>query len=75
MAERWSGSYPSQQPLTTAQLRVLRLYVTGLSYAAVGEALWISPWTVRGHVKAARAAAGVHGRAALTAWARERGLV
>lgn len=61
--------------LSPAQLRVLRLYATGLSYAAVGTALYLSPWTVRSHIKAARAAAGVHDREALIAWAHERGLL
>lgn len=61
--------------LSPAQLRVVRLLADGRSYESIGRELWLSPWTVRNHAKAARAVAKVDDRDALVAWAEAHGLL
>lgn len=61
--------------LSPREMEVLRLITAGRTAVETGEALGISPNTVRRHVANLAGKAGVHGRVALTRYALEHHLV
>lgn len=69
---------PRQPPigdLTTREVEVLRLVARGLSYADVGEQLFISPRTVARHLQSIYGKLGLDSRAEAAAFAFEHGLI
>jgi predicted ATPase/DNA-binding CsgD family transcriptional regulator len=74
-----SAPPPSPDPaatmgLTAREAEVLRLLAQGLSDREIGEALFISPRTVHGHVTHLLAKLGLESRTAAAAYAVRRGL-
>ncbi len=73
-----TGRTPAKPPelatLSDRAREVLALLAGGLSDQDIGRRLGISRNTVRNHVAAIYTKLGVHRRAALIVWARERGL-
>ncbi len=69
-----AGSGLKVGELTPRVRDVLGLLAQGLSDQDIATRLGISRNTIRNHVSAIYAKAGVHRRAALVVWARERGL-
>lgn len=63
------------QPLTTAELRVLRYLPTNLSLAQIGERLYVSRYTVKTHCGSIYRKLGVGTRSAAVDVARNRGLL
>lgn len=61
------------RPLTLAQTRLLPLVARGLSDAAIGARLHVSPYTVKHQIERLRDDLGVHNRAELAAWAGRQG--
>ncbi len=61
--------------MSAREVEVLRLVARGLSYADVGEALFISPRTVARHLQSIYNKLGVDSRAEAAAFAYEHGLV
>jgi DNA-binding CsgD family transcriptional regulator len=61
--------------LSPREVEVLRLVARGLSYADVGDQLYISPRTVARHLQSIYNKLGVDSRAAAAAFAFEHGLV
>jgi DNA-binding CsgD family transcriptional regulator len=60
--------------LTPRELEVLKLVALGMTDAAIGEALFISPRTASQHLRSIYAKLGVPSRAAATRYAVEHGL-
>ncbi len=71
---RPSGKQPELAALSERAREVLGLVAAGLSDDEIGRKLGISRNTVRNHIAAIYTKIGVHKRAALIVWARERGL-
>jgi len=65
----------SDQPLTDAELRVLRLLQSGLSYREIAAELFLSHNTVRTHTRHLRTKLGATSRAEAVTRARELGLL
>jgi DNA-binding CsgD family transcriptional regulator len=61
-------------PLTTREIEVLHLLVTGLSNAQIAEKLVVSPTTVNAHLRNIYAKIGVRSRTAAAHFAVEHGL-
>lgn len=61
-------------PISARQLEVSRLVATGMTNAAIAEALGISPRTVTSHLDHIYGRLEINSRAALTRWIVERGL-
>jgi predicted ATPase/DNA-binding CsgD family transcriptional regulator len=59
--------------LTPTELHVVRLVAQGMTNRAVGEQLFVRPWTVKTHLSSVFAKLGVTTRSALTAEAVRRG--
>ncbi|WP_324277903.1 helix-turn-helix transcriptional regulator [Blastococcus brunescens] len=53
--------------LTDREREVTQLLLTGLPISAIAERLWITPETLRGHVKAVFAKLGVNSRPQMAA--------
>jgi DNA-binding CsgD family transcriptional regulator len=66
---------PAPGGLSPREVEVLRLVAQGLSYADVGDRLFISPRTVARHLQSIYTKLGVDSRAAAAAFAFEHGLV
>lgn len=49
--------------LSTREMEVLALVASGLNTREIGRRLFVSPWTVRNHVKAIYRKAGIRSRA------------
>ena len=64
-----------EQPLSEREIDVLRLARRGLANPQIGEALHISPGTVRNHLSSAYRKLGVHGRHEALQVAEERRLL
>lgn len=66
----------TDRPLLTArELEVLRLVADGLTGSQIAARLFISPSTVKAHVRNVREKLGVHDRAAAVAESMRRGLI
>ncbi|HJW76409.1 MAG TPA: LuxR C-terminal-related transcriptional regulator, partial [Thermoleophilia bacterium] len=63
------------EPLTPAERRILELLPTELSLKEIGARLWVSPETVRTHVRDIYRKLEVHSRSEAVARARELGLL
>jgi two-component system, NarL family, response regulator NreC len=61
--------------LTTREREILSLFAAGHSPSAIGRSLGISVNTVRRHLANVTTKHGLHGRAALTRYAAERGMI
>jgi two-component system nitrate/nitrite response regulator NarL len=57
------------------ELQVIVRVAAGKTNAQIGAELYLSPNTIKSHLKRITDASGVHGRAKLTAWAIRRGLI
>jgi LuxR family maltose regulon positive regulatory protein len=66
---------PLQEPLTDAELRVLRYLPTNLRGPEIAAELFVSPNTIRTHLRTMYAKLGVHIRADAVTRARELGLL
>jgi LuxR family maltose regulon positive regulatory protein len=66
---------PLQEPLTDAELRVLRYLPTNLRGPEIAAQLFVSPNTIRTHLRTMYAKLGVHIRADAVTRARELGLL
>lgn len=60
--------------LTPREVEVVRELCSGKTDIEIGEALSISPYTVRAHLTGIFNVTGCHSRIALVGWAHERGL-
>lgn len=60
--------------LTPAQLDVVR-HLDGRTVQQIADDLYLSPHTIKTHLANARRATGTNSRAALIAWADQRGLL
>jgi non-specific serine/threonine protein kinase len=69
------GAAPAPAGLTPAEVRVLRLLAGGRTTKEIAAALVVSVSTVDRHITHIYAKAGVHGRAAATAFALKHGLM
>ncbi len=69
-----SKSEPMREPLTEAELRVLRLLPTNLSKREIGDELYLSVQTIKTHVKHLYAKLDAHSRREAVERARELGL-
>ncbi|UCC76198.1 MAG: response regulator transcription factor, partial [Anaerolineales bacterium] len=63
------------EPLTERELQVLRLLTTRLSSTEIAEQLFLSPNTVRSHMKSIYGKLDVHSRADAVQRAEELGLL
>ncbi len=61
--------------LTAREVEVLRLFVEGLTYAEIGERLFVSRRTVNAHVTSIYGKLGVNNRTAATRFAAEHKLI
>jgi LuxR family maltose regulon positive regulatory protein len=66
---------PLQEPLSEAELRVLRYLPTNLRGPEIADELFVSPNTISAHLRHVYAKLGVHGRADAVNRARELGLL
>lgn len=61
---RLEGILPaSTDSLSRRELEILALVASGLNAREIGRQLFVSPWTVRNHVKAIYRKAGIRSRA------------
>ncbi len=75
-AERASADAETRTSgLTDREREILALVATGADNAAIAEALFISPATVKTHLARIMSKAGAHDRAQLVVLAYESGLV
>ena len=64
MPPRLAGILPTPtERLSKRELEVLSLVASGLNAREIGRRLFVSPWTVRNHVKAIYRKAGIRSRA------------
>lgn len=68
---RRASTRANPQGLTAREMEILDLLVEGLSNAAIGKRLYISPKTVDHHVSAILDKLGVHTRAEAAGWRRD----
>jgi DNA-binding CsgD family transcriptional regulator len=61
--------------LTVREREILSLFAAGMSAPAIGRSLGISPFTVRRHLANMGAKLDLKGRAALTGYAAQHGMV
>jgi LuxR family maltose regulon positive regulatory protein len=66
---------PLQEPLSESELRVLRYLPTNLRGPEIASELFVSPNTIRTHLRTMYAKLGVHSRADAVTRARELGLL
>jgi LuxR family maltose regulon positive regulatory protein len=74
-AARPSDAAPLEEPLSETELRVLRYLPTNLSGPEIAAELFVSPNTIRSHLRNVYAKLGVHSRADAVNRARELGLL
>ena len=72
LSDEGDASYPGASSLTTAELRVLPLLVTHLSFAEIADQLFLSPNTVKSQAMSIYRKLGASSRS--QAVARSRGL-
>ena len=65
---------PASELLSAREMDVLRLISHGLSDAEVASRLFLSPHTVRAHVRSIYSKIGVTSRSAATRYAAENGI-
>ena len=70
-----SGVTTISTPLTDREIQVLYLLATHLSVPDIANELYLSPHTIRSHVKNIYSKLGVHGRLAAVQKAKESGLL
>ncbi len=75
LSDSRDASYPGASALTTAELRVLPLLVTHLSFAEIAEQLFLSPHTVRSQATSIYRKLAVSSRSQAVAHSRELGLL
>lgn len=64
MPSQLAGILPTPtERLSTRELEILALVASGLNAREIGRRLFVSPWTVRNHVKAIYRKAGIRSRA------------
>lgn len=64
MRPRLAGILPAPtERLSKRELEILALVASGLNAREIGRRLFVSPWTVRNHVKAIYRKAGIRSRA------------
>jgi LuxR family maltose regulon positive regulatory protein len=71
----YSHTQPLLEPLSERELEVLQLLVTHLSSTEIAERLYITPNTVRYHIKNIYGKLDVHSRSDAVQRARELGLL
>ena len=74
-AARPEDAEPLQEPLSEAELRVLRYLPTNLRGPEIAAELFVSQNTIRAHLRNLYAKLGVHSRAVAVKRARELGLL
>jgi LuxR family transcriptional regulator, maltose regulon positive regulatory protein len=74
-ARRPAGPQPPLEPLSDSEVRVLRYLPTHLSTPEIAGELYVSPNTVKTHVRNVYVKLGTHGRADAVARARALGLL
>ena len=72
---RHEDAEPLQEPLSQSELRVLRYLPTNLRSPEIAAELFVSPNTIRTHIRNVYAKLGVHTRAEAVERARELGLL
>ena len=70
-----TGPQPPLEPLTDSEIRVLRYLPTNLSTPEIANELYVSPNTVKTHIRNLYAKLGTHSRAEAVAQARALGLL
>jgi LuxR family maltose regulon positive regulatory protein len=70
-----AGSQPPLEPLSDSEIRVLRYLPTNLSTPEIANELYVSPNTVKTHIRNLYAKLGTHRRAEAVAQARALGLL
>jgi LuxR family transcriptional regulator, maltose regulon positive regulatory protein len=74
-APRPEDAEPLQEPLSEAELRVLRYLPTNLRGPEIAAELFVSLNTIRAHLRHIYAKLGVHSRTEAVSRARELGLI
>jgi LuxR family transcriptional regulator, maltose regulon positive regulatory protein len=74
-ASRPTGAQPPLEPLSETEIRVLRYLPTNLSIPEIANELYVSPNTVKTHVRHLYAKLGTHHRGEAVARARALGLL
>jgi LuxR family maltose regulon positive regulatory protein len=75
LAQEPGSSIPGASALTAAELRLLPLLCTHLSFPEIGQELFVSPHTVKAEVKAVYRKLGASSRSQAVTRARELGLL
>ena len=75
LAQERGSSIPGSSALTAAELRVLPLLCTHLSFPEISQELFLSPLTVKSEMKAIYRKLGVSSRSQAVTRARELGLL
>ncbi len=75
LSDERDASYPGASSLTTAELRVLPLLATHLSFSEIADQLFLSPNTVRSQVMSIYRKLGASSRSQAVAHSRELGLL
>jgi LuxR family transcriptional regulator, maltose regulon positive regulatory protein len=70
-----AAAQPPLEPLSETEIRVLRYLPTNLSTPEIASELYVSPNTVKTHVRHLYAKLGTHGRGETVARARALGLL
>jgi LuxR family maltose regulon positive regulatory protein len=70
-----AGPLPPLEPLSDSEIRVLRYLPTNLSGPEIANELYVSPNTVKTHIRNLYAKLGTHRRAEAVARARTLGLL
>jgi LuxR family maltose regulon positive regulatory protein len=74
-ASQPAGPEPPLEPLSESEIRVLRYLPTHLSAPEIADELYVSPNTVKTHLRQLYAKLGTHRRAETVAHARTLGLL
>ena len=75
LSDERDASYPGASSLTTAELRVLPLLATHLSFSEIADQLFLSPNTVRSQAMSIYRKLGASSRSQAVAHSRELGLL
>jgi DNA-binding CsgD family transcriptional regulator len=75
LREEWDTEPKQEVKLTRKQLIVLELYAKGLTGAEIGEILFITEHTIRGHTKGIRERLQVHTMAGAVAKGLRTGII
>ena len=75
LAQEHGASVPGASALTTAELRLLPILTTHLSFPEIAAELFLSPHTIRSQMKSIYRKLGVNSRNQAVTRAREAGLL